>query len=78
MPDRFVYLTIQDLRARIPRLAQRHQGLFAEWERQSGPPGPLTPGELQQYRTAIWQPAKGYDEARLVLEKAVARLEQKQ
>jgi hypothetical protein len=75
MPDKFGYLTIEDLRARIPRLADRAQGLFAEWARQSGPPGLLTPGELQQYRTAIWQAAKGFEEARLVLEKVVARIE---
>jgi hypothetical protein len=74
MPDKIGYLTIDDLRARIPRLTERHQGLFAEWERQSSP-GLLTPGELQQYRTAIWQAAKGCEEARLVLEKVVARIE---
>ena len=75
MPDKFGYLTLDDLRARIPRLADRAQGLFTEWGKQSGPPGLLTPGEMQQYRTAIWHPPKGFEEAQLVLEKVVGRIE---
>jgi hypothetical protein len=35
----------------------------------------LTADELQRYRTAIWQAAKGFEEAQLVLEKVVARME---
>jgi hypothetical protein len=77
MPDKFGYLTIEDLRARIPRLFERAQGLFAEWGKQSSP-GQLTPGELQQYRTAIWQAGKGFEEARLGLEKVVGRIERGQ
>jgi hypothetical protein len=34
----------------------------------------LTAEELQQYRTAIWEAAKGLEAARIVLERAAGRI----
>ena len=62
------------MRARISRLAECEEGVRREWARQANH-NLLTPEELQAYRLAIWQAWKGLESARLVMERAVERIE---
>jgi hypothetical protein len=68
-------LRVPDLMARIARLDRLAAGLAKEAGAQRGRRGVLLYGEQRQYLNAVQQALGGVDKARVVLARAVKRLE---
>ena len=68
-------VTEVNLPARVRRLAQLVQGLVAEQERLHEDCGPFQPNEWRAYLAALQGAASGLNNARVVLVKALARIE---
>jgi hypothetical protein len=68
-------LRVQDLKARIARLGKLVEGLATELAIQAGNPGVLLDREHRQYLTAVQKTIAGADDARVVLTRAIKRLE---
>jgi hypothetical protein len=68
-------LRVQDLKARIERLGKLVEERATEAGMQAGHPGVLLDREHRQYLAAVQQTIAGADDARVVLARAVKRLE---
>jgi hypothetical protein len=68
-------LRVQDLKARIERLGKLVERLATELAIQAGRHGELLDREHRQYLAAVQQTIAGADDARVVLTRAVKRLE---
>jgi len=68
-------MNLSDMRGRVQRLRQLAHGMGQEaalWQAQEGP---LLPRERKQYLEAVYDVIAGTDEAAVVLEAALVRLE---
>jgi len=69
-------LHLHTIRPRIPRLRELVDELVQDYRRWKDAPSPLRDGERRAYLIGIQEAIAGIDEARVVLSKAIRRIEE--